>query len=341
MRPLISGVLLSALVLVPVPVHAAGQCDRPPSISSPLWNQMSADAQMATCRVFDGVSIRPSDAITKPANWNSLNAREQAEWLASGRGPTDAAFAESMSGGSTWRAMPITQRSKPRDWNELNAREQAEWLATGRVRLPQAQSYEITSGIGVSQCGRRCGESWTAADFAESARLIAELERSIAALEQARNAPVYFSRVGNDSMIYPTIPGTSIRDYSRPGFKVEGENIYPTLPGTSVRDYSKPGFKVDGDSVYPTLPGTSVRDYSRPGTKSVGDDIYPTLPGTSVRDYSRPGARVDGNHIFPTLPGTSIRDYSQPGSVIIGDMVYPTLPGTSIRDYSRPGTRIR
>jgi len=42
---------------------------------------------------------------------------------------------------------------------------------------------------------------------------------------------------------------------------------YPTLPGTSVRDYSKPGAVVRGDMVYPTLPGTSVRDYSKPGIR--------------------------------------------------------------------------
>ena len=47
------------------------------------------------------------------------------------------------------------------------------------------------------------------------------------------------------STIYPTIPGTSIRDYSRPGAKIEGNKVYPTIPGTSIRDYSKPGYKIE------------------------------------------------------------------------------------------------
>ena len=48
-----------------------------------------------------------------------------------------------------------------------------------------------------------------------------------------------------DATVYPTLPGTSIRDYSRPGAKIEGNKVYPTLPGTSIRDYSKPGYKID------------------------------------------------------------------------------------------------
>ena len=45
--------------------------------------------------------------------------------------------------------------------------------------------------------------------------------------------------------IHPTLPGTSIRDYSKPGVRVDGNTTFPTLPGTSIRDYSKPGVRVD------------------------------------------------------------------------------------------------
>lgn len=79
----------------------------------------------------------------------------------------------------------------------------------------------------------------------------------------------------------------------------DGFNIHPTLPGTSARDYSAPGARVernlDGStSIYPTLPGTNARDYSAPGArieKGYGGrtTIYKTLPGTNVRDYSAPG----------------------------------------------------
>lgn len=70
-----------------------------------------------------------------------------------------------------------------------------------------------------------------------------------------------------DTTVYPTLPGTNIRDYSQPGVKIKGDMMYPTMPGTNIRDYSKPGYKIEGDMVYPTLPGTSIRDYSKPGFK--------------------------------------------------------------------------
>lgn len=50
--------------------------------------------------------------------------------------------------------------------------------------------------------------------------------------------------------IYPTLRGTDIRDYSRPGYHIEvdryeNERAYPTLPGTDIRDYSRPGYRID------------------------------------------------------------------------------------------------
>ena len=48
-----------------------------------------------------------------------------------------------------------------------------------------------------------------------------------------------------DATVYPTLPGTSIRDYSRPGAKIKDNEVYPTLPGTSIRDYSKPGYRIN------------------------------------------------------------------------------------------------
>lgn len=86
-----------------------------------------------------------------------------------------------------------------------------------------------------------------------------------------------YHALAQDYTIYPTIPGTSIRDYNQPGTRVETgyggrTNIYPTLPGTSILDFSQPGAIVEkgygGDVMaYPTLPGTSIRDYSKSGYK--------------------------------------------------------------------------
>lgn len=50
--------------------------------------------------------------------------------------------------------------------------------------------------------------------------------------------------------IYPTLPGIDVRDYSRPGYRIEvdrfdNERAFPTLPGTSIRDYSQPGYRID------------------------------------------------------------------------------------------------
>ena len=84
--------------------------------------------------------------------------------------------------------------------------------------------------------------------------------------------PDYYKTIDDDYQekdenysIYKTLPGTSIRDYSRSGYRVEGENIYQTLPGTSIRDYGKSGYKIENGTAYPTLPGTNIRDLSRSG----------------------------------------------------------------------------
>ena len=66
-------------------------------------------------------------------------------------------------------------------------------------------------------------------------------------------------------VMYPAHPGTSLRDQSKSGWIIEGNNIYPTIPGTSLRDYGRPGYTVDrhddgSTTFHPTLPGTSIRD---------------------------------------------------------------------------------
>lgn len=65
--------------------------------------------------------------------------------------------------------------------------------------------------------------------------------------------------------IYPTIPGTSLRDYTKPGYVIEGNHAYPTIPGTSLRDFTEPGYVREGNAVYPTINGTGLRDFTEPG----------------------------------------------------------------------------
>lgn len=49
------------------------------------------------------------------------------------------------------------------------------------------------------------------------------------------------------TVIHQTYPGTSVRDYNKPGYVIESDGTgYQTYPGTSVRNYSAPGFKIEG-----------------------------------------------------------------------------------------------
>lgn len=77
--------------------------------------------------------------------------------------------------------------------------------------------------------------------------------------------------------MYRTVPGTNMKDYSTPGYRIQPmqngtSNLYQTIPGTNIRDYSQPGLRLEqdnrgGTTAYPTVPGTNIRDYSQPGWK--------------------------------------------------------------------------
>lgn len=84
----------------------------------------------------------------------------------------------------------------------------------------------------------------------------------------------------SDTYLTPTLPGTSLRDWSQPGYRIDSYGRgYQTIPGTGIRDWSQPGFKIQGDTVYPTTPGTSLRDWSQPGWRidSSGSDFGGSL----------------------------------------------------------------
>lgn len=63
--------------------------------------------------------------------------------------------------------------------------------------------------------------------------------------------------------------GQHPRDLIRPNARSRATNIYPTLRGTQIRDYSRPGVRIEEDAhgtrVYPTAPYGNVRDYRQPG----------------------------------------------------------------------------
>jgi hypothetical protein len=47
-----------------------------------------------------------------------------------------------------------------------------------------------------------------------------------------------------DTYIEPTIPGTTLKDFDRPGFVRQGDNVYQTIPGTTLRDWDAPGYRI-------------------------------------------------------------------------------------------------
>ena len=75
--------------------------------------------------------------------------------------------------------------------------------------------------------------------------------------------------------VYPTWPGTTMRDISKPGTVYEEDGrgrlvVYPTEPGMSLPSFSEPGMIIEREGhgrtvVCPTMPGTRLRDFSRPG----------------------------------------------------------------------------
>ena len=75
--------------------------------------------------------------------------------------------------------------------------------------------------------------------------------------------------------VYPTIPGTSSRDWGRGGYILEGNNWYPTLPGTNLKDLGRSGFVFEDNIWYPTVPGTRSRDLNRPGY-IIQSPLYPS-----------------------------------------------------------------
>ncbi len=69
-----------------------------------------------------------------------------------------------------------------------------------------------------------------------------------------------------------------IHDYRQPCFEVRGNVIYPTLPNSSVRDFSKPGFviepRLNETLIQPTYPGLNYPDYTKPGYRIEPYDNY-------------------------------------------------------------------
>jgi hypothetical protein len=168
----------------------------------------------------------PADAL--PANWNFMDAQEQAWWMCREDPERVTARCKNVTKQGE-RASPAASAqtsspSLPSNWNFMGAGEQARWLCRNKNdraaceraddAAASAQNTHITKCFGdagctsvpnpnyrpaaptqwdftgipaAPRCGRRCGEVWTDADFAEAEREIARLQREIERLSQ----PIY------------------------------------------------------------------------------------------------------------------------------------------------------
>lgn len=63
-------------------------------------------------------------------------------------------------------------------------------------------------------------------------------------------------------VLHPTIPNTTVRDYSKPSIVIEDGRIYQTIPGTTVKDYGKPEYRVEENRIIPLVPNTNIQDFS-------------------------------------------------------------------------------
>ena len=68
-----------------------------------------------------------------------------------------------------------------------------------------------------------------------------------------------------ETLILPTIPGTSLQDITRPGIKIEGDTIYETLPGPmGIVNLSGTTYKREGDEYVPHKGVLGPQDFSLP-----------------------------------------------------------------------------
>ena len=91
-------------------------------------------------------------------------------------------------------------------------------------------------------------------------------------------------------VIYPTIPGTYVPDYSSRRLIIKRSpfsdhwTVYQNIPGTNLPDYSAPRGYVQQRPDWGTGWGDNYGSWG--GWQRI--KVYPTLSGTSVRDFSKP-----------------------------------------------------
>lgn len=93
--------------------------------------------------------------------------------------------------------------------------------------------------------------------------MVNDMNIKIAVIMVAVSAPV-----SADQYLYPTIPGTSVRDFSAPGYIIQE---------TPESRMSRENAAMDGYLGFESTPSTPQYN------------IYRTIPGTNIRDLSAPG----------------------------------------------------
>ena len=73
---------------------------------------------------------------------------------------------------------------------------------------------------------------------------------------------------------YEAVTPYGLRDMYNPSIVVKDNVIYQTLPGTPMPDYSRQAYRIEGDTIYPAHAIGGLRDYSAgPGYQFKGDSL--------------------------------------------------------------------
>jgi hypothetical protein len=63
-------------------------------------------------------------------------------------------------------------------------------------------------------------------------------------------------QASEQTLVYPSIPGTSTPDRSATPYVVEGDQVYKAIPGTRTPDRSGDSWTIRQGEVRPNIPGT-------------------------------------------------------------------------------------
>lgn len=233
--------------------------------------------------VLLSVVLASAQSVPLPADWNFMNATQQASWLCR-HNPSRATTP------CTSEPRPSSVLALPSNWNFMNADEQARWRRDSAV--PAVPAAPQPSAV----CGRACGQPWTDADFAASQRKLDQLEREIArglaAGASFQASPVYRPsavqrHAGNGSRLtfYGGSDGLSGSSTSLPPFEFYHFNNGVTGTATTIRPFTFYDFtNARGKSTTGTTTTIGQFDFHNFSNGVSGSSM--TIGGTTFHNFS-------------------------------------------------------